>query len=188
MDDQTDGSGAGAVSRSPDPVAEASAYQRMLLGLVGDDDPAEVQAATPARVKALLERAGPKLSTRPAEREWSVLELLGHLADAELVVSARYRWALCEEEPPLLPYDQDRWVAGLRHNDDDPSEVLDEFATLRRANLGLWSRLSEPQRNRLGRHAERGPESVDMMFRMLAGHDRFHLEQMARTLEQVRNR
>jgi hypothetical protein len=35
-------------------------------------------------------------------------------------------------------------------------------------------------------HAERGPESVDMMFRMLAGHDRFHLEQMARTLHGVR--
>jgi hypothetical protein len=175
------------VSRSPDPVAEASAYQRMLLGLVGDDDPAEVQAATPALVKSLLEQAGSNLGKRPAEGEWSVLELLGHLADAELVVSGRYRWALCEDEPPLVPYDQDRWVAGLRHNEDDPAEVLDEFSALRRANLALWSRLSEAQRRRLGMHAERGPESVDMMFRMLAGHDRFHLDQMRRTLAAVRD-
>jgi hypothetical protein len=173
--------------RSPDPVAEASAYQRMLLGLVGDDDPAEVQAATPALVKSLLEQAGSNLGKRPAEGEWSVLELLGHLADAELVVSGRYRWALCEDEPPLVPYDQDRWVAGLRHNEDDPAEVLDEFSALRRANLALWSRLSEAQRRRLGMHAERGPESVDMMFRMLAGHDRFHLDQMRRTLAAVRD-
>ena len=175
------------MSRSPDPVAEASAYQRMLLGLVGDDDPAEVQAATPALIKSLLERAGSNLGKRPAEGEWSVLELLGHLADAELVVSGRYRWALCEDEPPLVPYDQDRWVAGLRHNEDDPAEVLDEFSALRRANLALWSRLSEAQRRRLGMHAERGPESVDMMFRMLAGHDRFHLDQMRRTLAAVRD-
>ena len=174
------------MSRSPDPVAEASAYQRMLLGLVDDDDPAEVQAATPALVKSLLEQAGSKLSNRPAEGEWSVLELLGHLADSELVVSGRYRWALCEDEPPLLPYDQDRWVAGLRHNEDDPSELLAGFAALRTANLALWSRLSDAQRGRLGMHAERGPESVDMMFRMLAGHDRFHLDQMRRTLDAVR--
>jgi len=35
-------------------------------------------------------------------------------------------------------------------------------------------------------HAERGPESYDLMFRMLAGHDRFHLNQMRETLRQLR--
>jgi hypothetical protein len=35
-------------------------------------------------------------------------------------------------------------------------------------------------------HSERGPESVDLMFRMLAGHDRFHLNQMRTTLATVR--
>ena len=35
-------------------------------------------------------------------------------------------------------------------------------------------------------HAERGPESYELMFRMLAGHDRFHLNQMRDTLRQLR--
>jgi len=35
-------------------------------------------------------------------------------------------------------------------------------------------------------HAERGPESYELMFRMLAGHDRFHLDQMRRTLATIR--
>ncbi len=34
-------------------------------------------------------------------------------------------------------------------------------------------------------HAERGPESFDLCFRMLAGHDRFHLAQAKRALEAV---
>ena len=34
---------------SPDPVSEPQAYQQHLLGLLGDDDPAVVQAATPPR-------------------------------------------------------------------------------------------------------------------------------------------
>ena len=54
---------------------------------------------------------------------------------------------------------------------DDPAEVQ--------------SRTPPEERERFGLHAERGPESFDLLFRMLAGHDRFHLEQMRRTLEAV---
>jgi hypothetical protein len=34
-------------------------------------------------------------------------------------------------------------------------------------------------------HEERGPESFDLLFRMIAGHDRFHLAQARRALEAV---
>src|ERR671937_3283791 len=107
-----------AARTSSDPVADPAAYQQLLVSLVSDDDPADVQAASEGQLRAILRDAGSNLRRRPAAREWSVLELLGHLSDAELVMSGRYRWALCEDEPPLVPYDQDRWVAGLRHNED----------------------------------------------------------------------
>jgi hypothetical protein len=35
-------------------------------------------------------------------------------------------------------------------------------------------------------HAERGNESFDLLFRMIAGHDRFHLAQGRRALEAAR--
>src|SRR5579871_1802974 len=123
---------------SPDPVAEAAAYQEMLLRLLGEGDPADVQAATPGHVRAMVEQADQELRRRPAAGEWSVLELLGHLVDAELVGAARYRWILSHEAPTLVGYDQDRWVARLRHNDDSPDELLALFSALRRANLALW--------------------------------------------------
>ena len=46
---------------TPDPVAEAAEYQRYLTALVGDDDPAEVQAAGPGAWRALIEEAGDEL-------------------------------------------------------------------------------------------------------------------------------
>ena len=110
---------------SPDPVTQAAAYQQHLLGLLGQDDPAQVQAATRARLLAVLEDAGSDLRRTPAPGEWSVLELLGHLVDAEIVLSGRYRWVLSHDRPPLLGYDQDRWVERLRHNDDAPEELLE---------------------------------------------------------------
>ena len=166
-------------------MAAARAYQQLLVSLLGNDDPAEVQAATEPQLRAIVRDARPNLRRRPAAGEWSVLELLGHLADAELVVSGRYRWAISHERPALPGYDQDQWVERLHHNQDDPDQLLTLFATLRASNLALWQRSSGQERERVALHAERGPESVDLMFRMLAGHDRFHLNQMRETLQQL---
>lgn len=171
---------------SPDPVTQGAAYQRQLLDLLGKDDPAAVQAATPRRIEDVLNDAGSELRRRPAPGEWSVLELVGHLVDAEMVMSARYRWALSQDQPALVGYDQDLWVDRLGHNDDDPTELLPVFAALRAANIRLWQRSPVSARTRVAIHAERGPESYDLMFRMLAGHDRFHLNQMRATLRQLR--
>ena len=171
---------------SPDPVAAAAAYQQHLLSLLGPDDPATVQAQTPAALRVMLQEAAQDKRTRPAPREWSVLELLGHVTDAELVISNRYRWALSQDGTSVGGYDQDRWVEHLRHNDKEPDELLEAFTALRNANLKLWRRASPDDRARHVMHSERGKESYDLMFRMLAGHDRFHLTQMRATLSQVR--
>jgi hypothetical protein len=171
---------------SPDPVAEARAYQQLLLALLGEDQPDAIQEQTEAALKSVLKEAGSDSRRRPAPAEWSVMELLGHLADAEMVMSARYRWTLSQDRPPLVGYDQDLWVARLRHNDDQPDELLAVFSVLRAANLQLWRRSSADDRQRVAMHAERGPESYELMFRMLAGHDRFHLNQMRDTLRQLR--
>lgn len=156
--------------------------------MLGDDDPAEVQAGTEDAVRQRLAEAGPNLRRRPAAGEWSVLELAGHLVDAEIVMSARYRWAISHDRPTLPGYDQDLWVARLRHNDDDPEALVSLFAALRRANLRLWQKSSAAERAQVALHAERGPETYEMMFRMIGGHDRFHLNQMRRTLNDVGER
>lgn len=165
-----------------DPVRTPSAYQRQLLAALGDADPAEAQAATPGELRSIVAGARDVLRTRPAAGEWSVLELIGHIHDAELVSSARYRWILAHEQPTLMGYDQDRWVAGLRHNEADPEELLRVFETLREVNLALWRRTPATERGRVGLHQERGPESYELTFRLIAGHDRLHVAQIRRTL------
>jgi hypothetical protein len=169
---------------APDPVAEA--HQRSLLDALGDDDPAEAQATTPAAIRALVAEAGDDLRTRPEPGEWSVLECIGHIVDGELVAAARFRWILAHDRPDLVGYDQALWVERLRHRDDDPDELLDLFDVLRVSNLALWRRSSEAERARVGIHRERGEESFDLLFRLMAGHDRVHLAQARRALASVR--
>jgi len=173
---------------SPDPVREAAAYQASLLAALGDDDPAEAQAAAPAAIRALLVEAGPDLRTRPEPGQWSVLECIGHIVDGELVVSGRYRWIIAHDTPEIVGYDQALWVDRLRHRDDDPADLLALFEALRHANLMLWARFGATHGDRIGMHRERGPESYDLTFRLAAGHDRVHLEQARRALAQLRAR
>jgi hypothetical protein len=172
--------------RSPDPVDEPKAYQDHLLGLLGDDDPAEVQSGAPARLRALVEEAGLELRTRPAPGEWSVLECIAHMVDAEVVMAGRYRFIVAHDEPTIMPYDQDLWVDRLHDSDDDVDEMLALFEALRRANVALWAEATDEQKERVGLHLERGPESFALSFRMLAGHDRFHTAQAERALAALR--
>ena len=171
---------------SPDRLGAGAAYQASLLAALGDDDPADVQAATSAALAGLVRDAGDDVRTRPDPGEWSVVECLGHIADGELVVSTRYRWILAADAPALAGYDQDDWVRALAHGDDDPAALLDLFGALRRANLALWAGFGAVAGDRIGMHGERGPESYDLTFRLAAGHDRVHLAQARAALARVR--
>ena len=94
-----------------DPVADPQGYRRELLALLGDDDPAQVLAATLAE---LQQRTGglpdDLIARRPEPGEWSVAELLGHLWDAELAYAFRARAILAQDRPQLPAYDQDAWA------------------------------------------------------------------------------
>ena len=104
------------------------------------------------------------------------------MVDGELVVSGRIRWIIAEDEPDIVGYDQDRWVARLHRPDDDPETLIGLFDALRHANLHLWATIPPESRSRIGVHRERGPESYELMWRLLIGHDRFHLAQAERAL------
>jgi hypothetical protein len=169
-----------------DPVNKPDAYRQMLLGALGDQDPAVVLAAGPAAAREVIVEAGSALRNRPALGEWSVLECIAHMTDSDLIAGARMRWIASENEPDIVGYDQALWVSQLRQNDDDPELLLATFAALRRWNLDLWARLPVADRARVGIHRERGPESIDLTFRLMAGHDLIHLDQARRALETAR--
>jgi hypothetical protein len=169
-----------------DPVNEPDAYRRMLLGALGDQDPVVVLGRGPAAARQIVEAAGPLLRRRPEAGEWSVLECVAHMTDSDLIAGARMRWIAAEDEPDIVGYDQALWVSELRQNEDDPELLLATFGALRRWNLDFWARLPVASRDRVGRHRERGAESIDLTFRLMAGHDIIHLDQARRALDVAR--
>lgn len=167
----------------PDPVSDPEGYQKALLGLVGDEDPVAILAATPDRFEELTDELDlATLQKRPEPNEWSVEELLSHLFGAEVVYSFRWRITLAQDHPRLAGYDQEAW-AKLPH----PSfpELLSAFASLRRANVWLIEETPTSNWDRPALHEERGEEPFGMSVQLLAGHDIAHLKQLEQTIAAV---
>ena len=176
------------MEQSPDPVSEPDAYRASVLAALGDDDLTVALASGPATLRQLIADAGDLLRVRPEPTEWSVLECVGHIVDAELVMATRMRWIVSQDRPEIVGYDQDLWVEGLHHNEADPHVLLELFDGLRRSNLDLWTRIPASAHERVGIHQERGPESYLVTTQLAAGHVRIHAAQARRTLERLRSR
>jgi hypothetical protein len=167
--------------RAPNGATEVDPYIASLFNVLGSRDPIEVLRQTPDTVRRTTEgltRA--QLSTVEAPGKWSILHVVQHLADAELVGSYRFRMVLAQERPSLGAYDQDLWASRLRYHEGDLESALQQFTTLRRTNLVHLERATPADHERVGVHVERGEESLGKMIRMYAGHDLVHLRQLAR--------
>jgi hypothetical protein len=165
-------------SRAPE---DARAYVAAVLDLVGERDPLAILLATPAALQRAIDglTVG-QLRTPEAPGKWSIVQVLQHLADAEVVWAWRMRLILAQDRPVLTGYDQDRWADRLGYADADPAQALEEFSVIRRGNLRLLGRATPEDLRRVGVHAERGEESVEHLRRLFAGHDLLHLRQIDR--------
>ena len=50
------------------------------------------------------------LRYKPSPEKWCVLEVLGHLADVEIIYGHRLRQMLADAKPVIAPIDQDAWA------------------------------------------------------------------------------
>ena len=144
-------------------------------------DPLTVAAATPAKIVALIRGLTPRqLARRPAPGKWSIQEIIGHLADTELVMNCRARWVAFEEHPTLVPFDQEKWAAGRVREVEPLAETFERFRLLRRSQLRLFRHVSKQEFKRTGLHPERGVVTLRVQLETLAGHDLNHLAQIRR--------
>lgn len=157
----------------PTPAGPLNPYATHL----GDRDPVEVMASTPARLRAVLETLGPhglERSLRPGS--WSARLIMCHLADTEIAFAFRIRQCLAEDHHVIQPFDQDKWNALLPER--DAQKALDAFTIVREGSMALVKGLSSSTLGRPVTHPERGEMTIRTVIETIGGHDRNHLEQL----------
>ena len=63
------------------------------------------------------------LRYKPSPDKWCILEILGHLADIEIVYAYRLRQMLADKKPVIAPMDQDDWARNLGYMETPPAET-----------------------------------------------------------------
>jgi hypothetical protein len=160
---------------------EAQQYVAAILGALGDRDPLTVLAELPAAVdEAVAGLAEVELRRPEAPGKWSLVQVVQHLADSDLVWGWRLRMVLAHDRPAITGYDQDAWAQRLRYAEAPLADALDQLRVLRRVHLRILRDLSPAELERVGVHSERGEESVGHMVRLYAGHDLVHRRQLQR--------
>lgn len=150
--------------------------------LVGDRDPLALMADAPGRVSRLL--AGVSAAQLPIHEgpgQWSMAQVVSHLADVEMAWGVRIRQILTMDAYVMDGFDQADWAARLPYNDWNAAESLALFTAQRRRNLTIWHSLSEADWRREAKHTHRpGGESLRSIAQLIAGHDLRHDAQLAR--------
>jgi hypothetical protein len=157
----------------------AQQYSQRILGHIEGKDALKSQSVAAKKLERLIKGVPTsKLRKRPASDKWSVVEILAHLADAEIVIAWRIRSILGAPGTPIQAYDQEAWAAAGNYAKRDPRKSIEQFRATRDANLAFYKSLTPEQWKYFGMHAERGEESLERIARMIAGHDINHILQI----------
>jgi uncharacterized damage-inducible protein DinB len=159
-------------------------YTKRVLGYVDGKDPLKVQKSTAKKLQKLIKPLSKKqMKRRPAPNQWSIAEILAHLADAEVVGSWRMRLIMGSDGTPITAFDQDAWARTFDYANRDPRHSLKMFRALRENNLTLLKSVPKKLWDNYGMHSERGRETIDHIVRMFAGHDINHVRQVEKIVK-----
>ena len=155
-------------------------YRARVLGYLGSRDPVGVLRVTPGQLGRLLTGASRTvLAARPSVGKWSVVEIVAHLADAELAFSWRIRNAIASPGAALSWWDEAVWAERLGYQAIPWRSSVGSFKALRFANLALLRSLPPASWDACyGTHATRGRQSVRDFVTLEAAHDLNHLRQI----------
>ena len=110
---------------------------------------------------------------RYAADKWSIKEVLGHLTDAERVFAYRLLRIARGDQTPLAGFEQDDYVRSGNFGNRKLCDLVDEFATVRRATISLVRSLDDTAWLRRGVASQKEVTVTALAF-IIAGHDRHH--------------
>jgi hypothetical protein len=155
------------MSTTPNPYADD----------LGDREALDALGETPELIRrAVAGWTEAQFGRTYAPGKWSIRKVLIHLAQTELALGTRARFALSDREYVAQPFSQDAWLP--LDGSIDAATALDVYTTLRRMNSAMFQGLPPGQLDRRFSHPEYGVLTVRWIANQMAGHDIHHLKQI----------
>jgi uncharacterized damage-inducible protein DinB len=109
--------------------------------------------------------------------EWSIKQMVGHLADVERVWSYRLMCISRNDQTPLPGFESEDYVEAANFDERSLPDLMEEFEYLRRATIFCIANLTEEMVMRRGT-ASGYPVSARALIYMIPGHVEHHIESL----------
>jgi hypothetical protein len=145
--------------------------------------PAEIAAlleSAAAAIRAEVEALPKAVSTfHPAEGEWSINEVIGHLIEAERRgFAGRLKLFLASKDPQVEAWDQNEVARGRRDDMKSAAKLTAELDRMRAESVTLVRGLKAADLKRGGQHPKVGWLRVEDILHEWVHHDRNHIKQI----------
>ena len=144
----------------------------------------EALKATPETLTGLLAGISDAQArqAKGGDENWSVVEVLCHLRDAEEISLQRTEAMRDQDNPSIIGYDQESLARKRNYREADLRSALAGFISLRQRHIAALSALDEEQWKRPGDHYEIGRITIFAYALHKVSHDAVHCAQIARQL------
>jgi hypothetical protein len=116
---------------------------------------------------------------KPEPKEWSVHEILVHLADSESNAALRARKLIVEPGGLLMGYDQDKWSVELDYHDQSYEDSLEIVRLARKTTYELLRKQPSEVFGHSVRHPEyEEPYTFEKWLDIYSAHIPGHIEQI----------
>lgn len=151
------------------------------------DSPRELIDAlksTPETLRGLLSQVTVEQarSARGGDENWSVVEVVCHLRDAEEISLQRMQAMRDQDRPRVSGYDQEALARERNYSGADLQAALNAFIEFRQRHIAALSVLSAEDWERTGEHAQLGEITIFGHTLHKVSHDAIHCAQIARQI------
>ena len=137
----------------------------------------------PHQVDELISGLSPQeLTAKTLPNEWTVAQIVHHLADSHINSYVRCKLMATEENPTLKPYDEGAWALLSDGSSADLSDSLALLKALHARWVRFWENLPDDAWQRTGQHSQSGAVTLARQLELYVEHGEAHLEQIRRTL------
>ena len=163
---------------APDTGEYADFHKGYIAAVANERDAIDVLERQRALIEACRRLSAQQASHRYAPDKWSIREIIGHLSDAERVVSYRLL-CVARGESGLLPgFDEQRYAAQSNADRRQLDDLVEELSVVRAATLALVKSLDEETLLRTG-NVNNWTLSVRAIAFIIAGHFQHHVNVLA---------
>lgn len=115
---------------------------------------------------------------KPTPTDWSIRELVVHIADSEANSYIRCRRFIAEPGSAVMAYDEEQWARALDYQSQSPEDALELFRWLRGNSYRLIRDLPVSVWANTINHSENGVMTMDEWLEVYARHIPEHIIQM----------